>query len=361
MTQKDQMSPVAPKTAGIPTWLKVLLGLASFVVAIAGMKAAAGLLVPFLLALFLAIISAPAMFWLQQRGIRPIVSIIIVTILLLGIGLFFGSILARSIPPLIQTLPEYGDKIQQQTADWAAWVQSKGIHLDSEQIKQSFRPDYAIKLLKDLLGQIGALTAEGTLIFFILVLILLEAATFESKFNAALRDSGQSMQRLYRITADVKRYLAVKTVISLITAVLVTIWMLILGIDYAILWGLLTFMLTFVPNIGAILSAIPPILLALVQLGLTKALLVGIGYGVVCGVLGNFLELIWIGQRLGLSTLVVFLSLTFWGWVLGPVGMLLSVPLTMAVKIVLQSNEDTRWVAILLGSGVPATKKAANS
>lgn len=359
MNPSSQTRPLIPNP-GMPNWLKIMLGLASFVIIVAGMKAAASLFVPFLLALFLAIISAPAMLWLQQKGIPPIVSILIVTVILLVTGMILGSILARSIPPLVQSLPQYSEKIQQQTMDLAAWVQSKGIHLDSEQIKQSFKPDFAIKLLKDLFGQIGTMTAEGTLIFFILVLILLEAATFERKFNAALQNSSQSMHRLYRITAEVKRYLAVKTLISLITAVLITIWMLALRVDYAVLWGLLTFALTFVPNIGAILSAIPPILMALVQAGLSKALLVAAGYSVVCGVLGNFLELILIGQRLGLSTLVVFLSLTFWGWILGPVGMLLSVPLTMAVKIVLQSNEDTRWIAIILGSGNPPGKKKAD-
>jgi predicted PurR-regulated permease PerM len=351
MTSSEQNPHTVPPTQGIPLWLKVLLGLASFVVIVAGMKAAAGLLVPFLLALFLAIISAPAMFWLQQKGIRPIVSILIVTLLLLAVGLLLGSVLARSIPPLVQSLPEYSAKLQQEMADLVAWIQSKGIHIDSAQVMQSIKPDYGIALLKELFSQIGTLTAEGLLIFFILVLILLEAGTFETKFNAALQNSGQSMRRLYRITADVKRYLAVKTVISLITAILVTVWMLILNVDYAVLWGMLTFALTFVPNIGAILSAIPPILLALIQMGTAKAILVAVGYGVVCGGLGNILELLWIGQRMGLSTLVVFLSLTFWGWALGPIGMLLSIPLTMAVKIVLQSNDDTRWIATILGTG----------
>jgi AI-2 transport protein TqsA len=335
----------------LPVWLKVLTGLAAFVIVIAGMKAATTILVPFLLALFLAIISAPALFWLQQKGVRPFVAIIFVTIGLLICGTMIGSALAKSIPPLIQSLPQYSEKLRTVMADAAIWMQSRGIPVDVSQLQQTLRPESGVKLLGELFSQIGSLTTMGLLIFFMLVLILLEAATFESKLHSSLSNPEQSMQKLYRIADDVKRYLAVRTSISLIVATLITIWLLVLGVDYAVLWGLLTFVLTFVPNIGVILSAIPPILLALIQLGATKAILAGAGYIVICGILGNFLELLWIGQRMGLSILVVFLSLLFWGWVLGPVGMLLSIPLTMAVKIVLQSNEDTRWIAILLGSG----------
>ncbi|MBM4104394.1 MAG: AI-2E family transporter [Planctomycetes bacterium] len=336
--------------AVVPVWLKALLGLAAFVIIVAGMKAAATILVPFLLALFAAIISAPALFWMRKKGVNPAVAIILVTTLLLVCGFLVGSALAQSIPSLVGSLPQYSEKLRTVLTDAIAWAQSRGIPIDASQLQQIIRPDAGVKLLGELFGQIGAMTTEGALIFLMLVLILLEAATFESKLNS-LPNSRQSTQRLYRIANDVKRYIAVKTSISLIIAVLITAWLLVLKVDYAVVWGLLTFVLMFVPNIGAVLAVAPPLLLAFIQLGITKAILVGVGYGVICGVLGNSLELLWIGQRMGLSTLVVFLSLVFWGWVLGPVGMLLSVPLTMAVKIVLQSNDDTRWIAILLGSG----------
>jgi AI-2 transport protein TqsA len=350
MNYPDENKRPVSQTTGLPVWLKILTGLAAFVIVIAGMKAATTILVPFLLALFLAIISAPALFWMRQKGISPIISIVLVTLTLLICGVMVGSALIESIPPLIKSLPQYSQKLQTVTNDSAAWIQSHGIPLDTTQFQQTIRPDSGVKLLGELFGQISSLTGEGILIFLMLVLLLLEASTFESKLNA-LPDFRQSTQRLYRIANEVKRYIAVRTSISLVVAIGITIWLLILNVDYAVLWGLLTFVLTFVPNIGVILSAIPPILLALIQMGTTKAVLVFVGYLVICGGLGNILELLWIGQRMGLSILVVFLSLIFWGWVFGPVGMLLSIPLTMAVKIVLQSNDDTQWIAILLGSG----------
>jgi len=352
--------PAANQTpiSAMPVWLRVLLGLAAFVVVVAGMKAAVGIIVPFLLALFLAVISAPALFWLQKKGIPPVAAIVIITLLMLAAGSLVGSMLAQSIPSLVKSLPDYGTRFQQSIADTMVWLQAKGVHIDSARVQNIFKPDTAVKMLGSLFSQLGALTAEGIFIFMMLVLILLEAATFEAKFRTAFHQSPESIGRLYHIVDDVKRYLAVKTTISLITAVLITIWLMILKVDYAIVWGLLTFVLTFVPNIGAVLSAVPPTIVALIQLGGTKAALTAGGYVVVCGILGNFLELLWMGQKLGLSTLVVFLSLTVWGWVLGPVGMLLSVPLTMTAKIILQSNDDTRWIAILLGSapGQPKPK-----
>lgn len=340
-----------PNANILPVWLKVLMGLAAFVIVVAGMKAAASLLVPFLLAIFIAIISAPAMLWMQQKGIRPVFAILIVTVILLGAGLFVGTVLAKSIPSFIQSLPNYSSKLQETLNSACSWLQNKGIQVENQQIIQYLKPDSAVKLMGDTLSQIGNLMTKGFLIFLTLVFILLEASMFEVKLRNAFRNPQQSMQRLARIASDVKLYLAVKTLVSLATGVLLTVWLMILGVDYALFWGLLAFVLNFVPNIGSILAAIPPILLALIQLGIGKAVLVTIGYLAVNVTLGNFLEPRLVGQQLGLSTLVVFLSLVFWGWVLGPVGMLLSVPLTMAVKIVLQSNEDTRWIAILLGSG----------
>jgi len=148
---------------------------------------------------------------------------------------------------------------------------------------------------------------------------------------------------------SLNKYLAIKTIFSLATGILVGIWLFILGVDYPILWGLLAFLLNYVPNIGSIIAAIPACLVALIQLGPVYALSAALGYLVLNIAIGSILEPRFMGRGLGLSTLVVFLSLVFWGWVLGPVGMLLSVPLTMIVKIALEGRDDTRKMAILLG------------
>jgi predicted PurR-regulated permease PerM len=155
---------------------------------------------------------------------------------------------------------------------------------------------------------------------------------------------------LAQFSDSVHSYLGIKAAISLVTGLLIFIWLSILGVDYAVLWGLLAFLLNFVPTVGSFIAAVPAVLLAVVQLGLLHAGLTLAGFVVVNLVMGNMIEPRWMGRGLNLSPLVVFVSLVLWGWVLGPVGMLLSIPLTIMIKIALESQQETRWIGIMLGA-----------
>jgi len=155
----------------------------------------------------------------------------------------------------------------------------------------------------------------------------------------------------------VHSYLVIKSVVSIATGVLITVWLSILGVDYPVLWGLLAFLFNFVPNIGSIIAAVPAVMLAMVQLGADAALYTALGYVTVNIIMGNVIEPRYMGKGVGLSTLVVFLSLVVWGWILGPVGMLLSVPLTMIVKLACEAKPETLWIAVLLGPDIDPTEK----
>jgi AI-2 transport protein TqsA len=168
--------------------------------------------------------------------------------------------------------------------------------------------------------------------------------------RVALRSPERSLSTIEKFSRNAKRYLVIKTLVSGAVGVTIWLWLLILGVDYPVLWGTLSFLLNYVPNIGAIIAALPVVLLALVQLGVGSALLTVLGFAVVHIVLGNIVEPKLTGKGLSLSTLVVFLSLVFWGWVLGPIGMILSVPMTSLVTIALESYEKTRGLAFMLGS-----------
>ena len=144
------------------------------------------------------------------------------------------------------------------------------------------------------------------------------------------------------VTGQVQRYLAIKTVTSLVTGLLVGVWVGMMGLDFAVVWGLVAFMLNYIPNIGSIVAAVPAVLLAVIQLGVGPGIAVALGYLVINITMGNLVEPALLGRSLGLSTLVVFLSLIFWGWMWGTVGMLLSVPLTMMTKIFLENSEDLK-------------------
>jgi predicted PurR-regulated permease PerM len=165
-----------------------------------------------------------------------------------------------------------------------------------------------------------------------------------------LKNPERSLSTIEKFSQDAKRYLVIKTLISAAVGLVIWLWLLILGVDYPVLWGTLSFLLNYVPNIGAIIAALHVALLALVQLGVGSALLTVLGFVIVHIVVGNIIEPKVMGKGLSLSTLVVFLSMVFWGWVLGPIGMILSVPMTILVKIALESYEETRGLAIMLGS-----------
>ena len=148
------------------------------------------------------------------------------------------------------------------------------------------------------------------------------------------------------------KYISIKTIVSIITGFLIYICLSFIGLDHAIMWALIAFFLNYIPNIGSIIASIPAIIIALIQFNIYYALLVALVYLIINIVMGSIVEPKYLGKELGLSTLIIFLSLIFWGWLLGPVGMLLSVPLTMIMKIALESNDDTRWISILLGRNI---------
>ena len=203
------------------------------------------------------------------------------------------------------------------------------------------------------LAGIGALLTNLFLVVFIVIFILLESAGFSNKVHVALPNAEKSLRDAQGFMKQVNQYLMIKTTISFITGVLVTLWLWWLDVDFPVLWGLIAMLMNYIPNVGSLIAAVPAVMLALVQLGVGDAVLVILGYVVINVIMGNLIEPRFMGRGLGLSPLVVFLSLILWGWLFGPVGMFLSIPLTMIVKIALEQHPTTRWIAILLGNEVP--------
>jgi predicted PurR-regulated permease PerM len=195
---------------------------------------------------------------------------------------------------------------------------------------------------------VRGLFTNAFLVFFTVLFILIEASGFPDKLQAAFPNPEKTLGHFKAITTSVNQYMAVKTIFSLATGLSIWGLLALIGIDFAPTWGLLAFLLNFIPSIGSIIAAVPAILLAFIQCGFPSALLTLLAYLVVNVLFGNILEPRFMGRRLGLSPLVVLVSLLFWGWVLGPIGMVLSVPLTMIGKIALAANDDTRWLAVLL-------------
>jgi predicted PurR-regulated permease PerM len=265
------------------------------------------------------------------------------------ITLLVVFIVGSSVDSFSNNLPVYEKKLNEQSQQFSAFLNSKGIHLKDKSIGDLIKPASAMKMAGDVLKGFSNLLANGFLILLLVIFMLLEASGFPLKMKEIYGADNSKSKHLKKFNTTVKRYMYLKSIISLATGVLVTLSLVLIGVDYPILWGLLSFAFNFIPNIGSIIAAVPPVLLSLIQLGPKGALMTVVCFIVINIFMGNVIEPRFMGKELGLSTLVVFLSLLFWGWVLGPVGMLLSVVLTMILKIMLDSNEATRHMALLLG------------
>jgi len=328
---------------------QLLLMLASFVIIVAGMQAAESIMVPFLLAIFISIIASPPFFWLQNKGIPKSISLLLVIIIFLIFISLIGLLVGTSVNDFTSKLPYYQQKLQGQTQGLIAWLTEKKFIEPDFQISKVFNPGSVLNLIGNTLNQISNLFANGFLILLTVIFMMLEVTSLPIKFKKIFSNPEASIARIHSISKNINKYIAIKTWISIGTGLLVYFLLLIVGVDYPLLWAVLAFALNYIPTIGSIIALIPPLLLTIIQLGFIDAITVLVGYVLINTIMGNILEPKFMGRGLGLSTLVVFLSLLFWGWVLGPIGMLLSVPLTITIKIALDSSEETRWFAILLG------------
>jgi len=323
-----------------------VLVLAAVIIVIAGMKQSASLLVPFLLSIFIAVLSLPAMNSLQKLGLSAGLSLLVVVVGVFTAGFVLSLLIGTSIDDFSRSLPGYQQSITAQKNQLINWMAGHGIEVPQSIGGHILDPNAAVRLLSSIFKSFGSVLANSFLIFITVIFILLEAKSFSRKFALISDDKSEFMEDFVN---KLNGYMGIKTLTSAITGVLVTIWLWILGVDNAQLWGVMAFLLNYVPNIGSIIAAVPAVLLSLVQLGPVSAMLVAAGYLVINVIIGSVLEPRFMGKGLGLSTLVVFISLVFWGWVLGPVGMLLSVPLTITVKLALDSKKETRWLGVLLG------------
>ncbi|RLL51875.1 AI-2E family transporter [Mariprofundus sp. EBB-1] len=329
----------------------LLISSAAFVVVIAGMQAAASLLVPFLLAAFVAIICLPMLSWLIHKQVPAGLAVLCITLAIVLIGLLIAAFVSSSLADFSHNIPSYQERLKALTADALLWLSGMGLAVSSQSMLDVLDPSAAMGMAGKLLSGLGNALANTFLIVLTVIFLLIEASALPHKWSA-MDENAPSKHGFETFISSVGAYFSIKTWISLATGIFIAIWLAVIGVDYPLLWGLVAFLFNFVPNIGSIIAAIPALLLALVQLGGGDALLAGLGYIIANVVMGNVIEPKFMGRGVGLSTLVVFISLVFWGWVLGPVGMLLSVPLTMIIKLALESRQETQWVAILLGPDI---------
>lgn len=330
--------------------VKFLLVTAALFVVLAGIKTAATLLVPFLLSAFIAIICNPVVAKAAQYRIPKPIAVVFVIAIFLSIALSLAGLVGNSLTELSQLLPQYRAQLKEEFIWLTTQLDKYNIKVSSDLLIEYFDPGAAMGLAANMLSGLGGVMANLFLIIITVIFMLFEASSVPRKLHLALDDPEARFKQIDEFLASVNNYLAIKTLVSIATGVCVSLMLWILGLDFFLLWGVLAFLLNYIPNIGSIIAAVPAMSLAVLQLGPATAGFIGLGYLTINTVMGNVVEPRYLGRGLGLSTLVVFVSLIFWGWLLGTVGMLLSVPLTMIIKIALESSSEGRWFAVLLSS-----------
>jgi AI-2 transport protein TqsA len=324
---------------------------AAVIVIIYGLQMAKALLVPFLVAAFLALITVRPMLWMQSKRVPSIVAALAIVSAIMFIIAILGTIVGSSIADFTASLPTYQERLDIIIQGAFEFIAER---LNGDESLQSLSdmidPGWAMGLAASILNGLKDVLTNVFLIFFTMIFILLEASTAETKVQAAFGRSTESLRRPRIFLANLGRYLGIKTIVSLATGLLAGLLTWSIGLDFPLLWAMLAFLLNYVPTIGSIIAAVPAVLLALVQLGPGEASAVALGFVGINIIFGNYLEPRLMGYGVGISPLVVFLGLVFWGFIFGPVGMLLSVPLTMTLKLGLENDERTRWIAILIGS-----------
>lgn len=315
-------------------------------------KAASSFVAPLLLAVFIAIVSAPALRWMRGIGIPKWGAILVITFVLLDIGSLLALVTTGALEGFRDSLPTYQERFLLLSEELGRWLEDIGVSGSREAIPDLLDPAKVSAAVRLLLANASGLFSTGLLVLLAVIFILLEAPLVPAKLRAAFDFSEEGEARIRRLLGSVDQYMRIKTLTSLGTALCVWVLLWLLGIDFAVLWAVLAFVLNFVPIVGSILMMIPAVLLALVQAGVQTALLVLFGYLAINVAIGNVLEPRIMGRGLGISTLAIFIALLFWGWLLGSVGMFLAVPLTSALITALDASPYTRPLAILLGPAI---------
>ena len=324
-----------------------VVSLAAIIIVLAGLKSATSILVPFLLSLFIAIILSPFYTLLKNKKVPEALALIIVLISLVVTLVLLGVVIGSSLQDFSQNIPMYEAKLNTYLVSFNAFLANIGIVIPEQDLSTFFDPHFIFSYVASTLKGMGSFLTNSFVILLTVAFLLLESSQFSEKFS---NDGAKNkLVQLDNIIDKIKHYMALKTIISFATGIIVFVILSIIGLDYAILWGLLAFLLNFIPNIGSIIAAVPAVLLSVVQFGPFMALIVAVIFMLINTIIGSIIEPKVMGKGLGLSTLIVFLSLIFWGWLLGPVGMLLSIPLTIMFKIIFHEYEETKWISTLLG------------
>lgn len=348
---------------------KALFMLAALTLVVAGLKFAQGFFVPILVAFFIATVSFPLLNFLREKKVPKPIAVL----LTVAVDFVFLAALALLAITLIGDLQEkwndrYAAEVSEQIRTGSESLANKlneyGVKDAKEKIDeavnnnlsnlQNIRFERIWDFGTGVLGRVVGFLGTSLITLIITIFMLSESRMFGRRLEAISLARGPNLTRMLSATRDIQRFLAIKTAVSLLTGLLAGSLCYAAGLDFYVLWGILAFFFNFIPVVGSIIAGVPPTILALFVAGLPNSVLVAGGYLLINNFLGNFVEPMLVGRRFNISTLVIVVSVVFWGWLWGPLGMLLAVPLTMVLKVILESSDEFRWIGVAISAEQPA-------
>jgi AI-2 transport protein TqsA len=325
------------------------LTIAGMIIIIGAVMYAELLINPLLMAFFIFIICSPAIGWLKKKRVPDSLAILLVILLIFTFYAIFIQLISTSLALFVEEAPKYQQGLNEQLISSRAFLDKIGFDLALLGQEGSMDPSRIMQFTTRVFSSLSEILSQEITFIFLTIFLLTEVDSISLKMQLLAKNSSYSLEYINNIGNSIRHYLSIKTLTSLITGVLVAIFLALIGVDFPVLWGLVAFLLNYIPTVGSIIAAIPATIISIIELGFPASFLTIGVYVAINLVIGNIIEPRIMGRGLGLSTFVVFFSLLFWGFILGYVGMFLSVPITMVIKIMLENNPKTKWIAALLG------------
>lgn len=323
---------------------------ASSVIIIAGVKAASEIVVILFLAIFIASIFSSLLNFLKKHHIPKILSYLLSLAIFVGFTLLMAYIINISLQDFANNLPIYEQKFQTLILDIVSLAQSYGFKIQTSSILEALNLSSFFGFTTNILGSIGSFLSKFLLIIIGIAFILAESKSFETKLKVIFKYNAKKLEHFNLFSYNIQKYFLVKSTTSFLTGLIIAITLMFFNVDYPILWGVIAMLFNFVPVVGSIIAAIPAVLISLLNVDINTTIILIVFYVTINISISNIIEPKLMGKELGLSPLVIFFSLIFWGWILGIIGMFLAVPITMTLKIAFESNKHTHWLAILMSN-----------
>jgi predicted PurR-regulated permease PerM len=332
--------------------------IAAIVISLAGMAWLSPVLAPLMLGVFFSALAAPAFIWLVKRKVPRWLALVILIAVLGGVLLGLALLIVVAIRQLSVGWQTYQTEMQQHLQALLGTLRSFNLDALADTAQPAQLATDATNWVLHFLQTMVSVVSDAVFALLVVAFLLLESRHFEARFRAGLGENHPLRLRLNSFGASMIRYVVARTKLNLLTGFGVGVMYLLLGVDYAVLWAVLAFVFSYVPYIGLTLASIPPIILAFAEYGLGTAVVAGLGVLVINLSIENLVEPAVVGRGLHLSPLFVFVSFFFWGWILGPMGVFLSMPITVILVLVLDSYDQTRWLAQVVSNGAPSEQEA---